>query len=422
MLQHMVRWPLANSISFFSRTSSEYTRSPHLHKSLARLSVQAPGSWLQHRFPRRFEQNVKQESWNTFSTLRQMTQRSISPQIYCEHLSVWQDLGSVLLRKAGLQGLHRESSLKVVSWNTDFMSSEPSQRVATAMEYLQKTFGNSAQSLVIMLQEVCQESVNQIMQTRWVRRNFAIAGHEPPRIFQAGIPRPAKYFTLMMIPKNLKLKDSFRVALPTDMGRDALFVDIQLHTPKSAVISETKDVLRLCTTHLESLEEGTHLRKKHLELIWQKLNEAGDGAHVVAGLIGGDMNAIHDTEHTLPKQLGLRDAWEDLLLLQTQSKEMDEAESPYSQLKGGITWGYQSNSSAFIPNRLDKFLYAGSMKPFALMETQGPEAHIGRIGIGLKTDILSNETLQARQPQSQIAQRVWVSDHFGIAIGIKVRP
>ncbi|KAF2177317.1 hypothetical protein K469DRAFT_697326 [Zopfia rhizophila CBS 207.26] len=273
MLGIIAQSPLSVSFCLQSRVPSKPIPSTRcLQRSLARFTTQASDSGLRYRFPRKTEPPVKLGSPPTLSPHRQLTQRSISPQIYREQYSAWRELSSVQSHKDGRRGLQRNSLLRVVSWNIDFASPGPTERVATAMEYLQTTFGDDPGQLAIVLQEVCQRSVQQILQTRWVQQNFIIAGHEPPRTFQAGIPRPARYFTLVMTPKSLRLESSFRMPLPSEMGRDALFVDVQLCPTNQRPNSEMKDVLRLCTTHLESLEEGTSLRTRQLELISQKLN------------------------------------------------------------------------------------------------------------------------------------------------------
>jgi tyrosyl-DNA phosphodiesterase 2 len=224
-----------------------------------------------------------------------------------------------------------------------------------------------------------------------------------------------------MTPKSLRLENSFRMPLPSEMGRDALFVDVQLCPTNQRPNSETKDVLRLCTTHLESLEEGTSLRTRQLELISQKLNEDRDMTNVIAGLVGGDMNAIHDMEHTLHKQMGLKDAWEDVLLADPPNSERGEVDHSYGRMSGH-TWGYQSNVTKWVPNRLDKFMYTGCIETVPLTETQGLRGKTGRLGIGLTADVPLKEGplgQQMLEPEEAI-QKAWVSDHFGIAIGIKV--
>jgi tyrosyl-DNA phosphodiesterase 2 len=370
---------------------------------------------------------------------RLFTQQSISPQIYGQQYSKWQDLSlyqSIQSNKDIGKSLQRNTLLKVVSWNIDFSSPKPVERVVIIMKYLQRIFGNHPDQLVILLQEVCQISVQQILQTKWIQQNFIIVGNNPPRIFHAGIPRPAKYFTLMMIPKGLKIENSFRILLPSEMGRDAMFVDILLGPIKEKSNSDAKNVLRLCTTHLESLEEGKSLRKRQLELISQRLHEYNDMNNVIAGLVGGDMNAVHDMEHMLHREVRLKDAWDDLCEntwegswddklvecpLISKNKELDPS---YGEINGH-TWGYQSGVRKWAPNRFDKFMYTGLLQTVPLREAQrfkGIIRPLGRLGIGLVVNILSKVEQSGQQPSKSVEmiEKAWVSDHFGISIGVKI--
>ncbi len=321
-----------------------------------------------------------------------MSSQPISPLIYS---SSWQPLGSV--ESCGASCLQRNTLLKVVSWNIDFVRPGPAERAATAFEYLQRTFGERPGQLVILLQEVNRESVLQILLNRWVQENFILIGSDPPRTVCDGFSIPARYFTLVMIPIGLRPQASFRMPLPTRMERDSVFVDIPVCPSPN---SDRKDVLRLCTSHLESLDHNAPRRKRQLELISKQLNEHGDASNVVAGLIGGDMNAIHDEERALPELFGLRDAWADVGPGHAEHQE-------YVSTGGreGHTWGYQSGKTEFPPKRFDKLLYAGCIETVPLDETPGFGRRLGRLGVGLKVE----------------SDQRWASDHYGIAIGIKVR-
>lgn len=339
----------------------------------------------------------------TASTSRNLTQRSISPQIYEEHDAAWQDVFDSKTSK-DTNAFTRDSLLKIISWNINFASPHPAERVGAAMEYLQETFGSDPGHLTIFLQEVCQKSVDRILQTRWVQQNFVVTGHQPPRIFQAGIPRPAIYFTLMMTPKSLRIQNSFRVPLPSEMGRDALFVDIPISCPHDESTSKRVDVLRLCTTHLESLGEGTDLRKRQLQLISQVLKEERNKINVVAGVLGGDMNSIFDEEHSSHHQSGLKDAWEDPPPVHQPNADGD-----------GNTWGYQSRGKKWQPSRLDKFMYTGCIQIVPLSETSGNGVKVKRLGLGLMARIPIKEICGTERMQN-----VWVSDHYAIAVGTKI--
>jgi hypothetical protein len=90
--------------------------------------------------------------------------------------SEWQELSSVKSCRDGRGSLQRNSLLKVVSWNIDFASPEPAERAAVAIQHLQRAFGDWPGQLAIVLQEVCNSSLQQVLQTRWVQQNFVLTG------------------------------------------------------------------------------------------------------------------------------------------------------------------------------------------------------------------------------------------------------
>jgi hypothetical protein len=220
-----------------------------------------------------------------------------------------------------------------------------------------------------------------------------------------------------MTPKSLRIEKAFRMPLPSEMGRDALFVDIQLCPTKQGQTHERIDIFRFCTTHLESLVEGTCLRKRQLELISKKLQGDEGMTNIIAGLVAGDMNAIHDTEHILHRVLGLRDAWEDTLF--THPPNLDGKADLSFGRTNGHTWGYQSDGRRWAPSCFDKFLYTGCIGTVPLCKSQRFEGTVRRLGISLTVNLPLKvgplgEYLLKADPKA------WVSDHFGIALGIKI--
>ena len=99
---------------------------------------------------------------------------------------------------------------------------------------------------------------------------------------------------------------------------------------------------------------------------------------------------------------------------------------------------------------MDKFLYTGSVDTEALSELQDLSGKIGRLGINLKTkvEVLACDRKESRFVRGKIVEKThedyydiqreyfksrigygcvrktvdeWVSDHFGIVVGIRVR-
>ncbi|KAH6631505.1 Endonuclease/exonuclease/phosphatase [Chaetomium tenue] len=330
------------------------------------------------------------------------------PHVYRQESSRW-----VLAKFAdGGQTLRHETILKVVCWNLDAFSPDPRARGSAAMSYLGRMFGDVPGCLVLMLQEVCPESLQAILEHPWVQRNFIVSNTEPPESVIRHLPgesfvlvdtvwKCARYFTLLLVPRSLTISDCFRVPFVTTMGRDALVVDLVFDDSRSRPRTQG---LRLCTTHLESLWEGKAYRLGQLALVSSLLKgERGAATEIVGGIVGGDMNAIDRSEHEFHRvpEVALKDVWEDepappLPVLKPFQKDIT-----YGRARGN-TWGYQS-AKARERKRMDKFLYTGSLETVPVTEAQDLTGRMARLGIGLKTEMLDS----------------WVSDHFGIAVGIR---
>jgi hypothetical protein len=339
--------------------------------------------------------------------------QSIAPLIF--QRSGWQP-------GRGIDLLKRQTPLKVVSWNIKFNSPGPATRVASILQYLRHIFGNDPDQMAILLQEVCQESADEILKNKWVQENFAVVGQEPPQILRRAIARPARYFTLAMVSKNLRIDNTFRMTLPSQMGRDGLFIDLPLKSPSKLPIDKTTDVFRLCTTHLESLAAGKSLRAKQLRLITKKLNEQTETTSVIAGLVGGNMNTLYASEITLHRQFGLQDAREDISSSSsTTTFQSDDREVARPGMHGH-TWFDQSKKNERMPKCLDRFLYTGGMQTLPLAEIQD---RIGNVA-WLRHDLSAQSSPNHISDQSEAlvivtdVKRVSVSDHLGIAMNVAI--
>jgi tyrosyl-DNA phosphodiesterase 2 len=379
----------------------------------------------------------------------------LQPQFYCPTSPTWASTEKYIEHS-----LPHGSILKIVSWNIDWSAPDPARRAGAALGHLQEVFGTVPGRLIVMLQEVCSESLQTILSNPWVRQNFTLTDLDAPKSVYDDISGDsfvmkvlhwgsAPYFSLMMVPKTLTVLDCFRVPLESSMGRDALFVDIlvsaggQMQSAKS---------IRLCTTHLESLYGGQRHRANQLATIseFPQKPRAAE-SDVVAGLVGGDLNSIEPWEHELPKAdtVNLRDVWEDVPAPPVPVLKPFQKDTSYGRARGN-TWGYQSKSRN--GKHLDKFLYTGQMETAVLEELTDVDGRLGRVGMGLKTEVEAWEgeerttaivrgrlvekerkVYYSRDSAIRLQERLgtrcnlrcvridaWVSDHFGIAVGIKV--
>ena len=322
------------------------------------------------------------------------------------------------------------------------MAPDRRKRALSAMTHLMDVFGDPPPPSVIMLQEVQADSLGAILEHSWVKNNFAISD----------VDAPERYFTIMMVSQHLQAESWFRFPLPTRMGRDALLVDIPM-SPIRGDSGHPKRILRLCTTHLESLweSEGHEFRPRQLAQISAVLKAPSrHGVEIAGGLVGGDMNHISPLDFTCHQtsDIDLRDVWEDTPYLPDPRLKPFQKDLTYGRAKGN-TWGYQS-TGPHGRKRMDKFFYTGSVDTEALGEAQDLSGKVGRLGIGLKTKVevlackstrfrvlrgkeveepyetfydIEKEHLYSGIGNGYVRKTIdgWVSDHFGIAIGIRVR-
>ncbi|KAL6918446.1 hypothetical protein ACHAPO_008392 [Fusarium lateritium] len=314
--------------------------------------------------------------------------------------------------------LKRGDSLKVASWNLYYTAPGAAIRASAALVHLKTLFGQEPNNLVVMFQEVCEESLRVILRDRWAQSNFSVTDIKPPPFYYHvewnNVAKenvgsvPTRHFTLMMIPRHLRISNCFRVPFDSETDRDALVVHLPVSEGNGP--DGRKGLLRLCTAHLESLDLGYEYRFRQLSTISALLkSDLVDGGQVYGGLVGGDMNSISESErndHRHP-EIDLMDAWEDVAGPDPPGLRPFHKDFTYGRAIGN-TWGYQS---AYRPyqdygKRLDKFLYTGFIDTFPVCESQDIIGTLGRFGIGLKTKVGVND--------------VWVSDHFGITVGIKI--
>lgn len=312
-----------------------------------------------------------------------------------------------------------------------------------------------------MLQEVRNESLPAILESSWVQRNFILTDVDAPKSIDRDIPgesfvlkdpywEAAPYFTIMMTPKSLGGVNCFRVPFTSRMGRDALCVDIPISASDGC--TRSNDLLRLCTTHLESLYDEGGYRPDQLATILTLLKQPqASGRNIIAGLVGGDMNANDRSEHELHRasDVDLSDVWEDVPAPPSPVLKPFQKDPSFGRAKGN-TWGYQSEK-ARNRKRLDKFFYTGRVETVALKKSQDVTGKLGRVGIGVRTEVeawesdviqwkilrgkvvkkpckvyyshrIAGSSLEGPDKGSLSRTRIttWVGDHFGIAVGIKV--
>ena len=227
--------------------------------------------------------------------------RTLSPHVYSPSSSSWRPLQCSL----GNEPLDPGRVLRVISWNIDCVAPHQGKRAFSAITHLMDLFGDLPPPSVIMLQEVCSESLAAILDYSWVKKSFAISD----------VDAPERYFTIIMVSQYLQTESWLRSALSTRLRRDTLLVDIPISRTRGDP-GHFKRILRLCTAHLDSVGEpkGREFRPRQLAQISALLEApSSHRIQIAGGLVGGDMNKITPLDFTCHKTSGidLRDVWED---------------------------------------------------------------------------------------------------------------
>lgn len=191
----------------------------------------------------------------------------------------------------------------------------------------------------------------------------------------------SRYGTCILVPKTLRIARTFRVHYSaTQMGRDALFVDID--------IGDTQ--LRVCSTHLESLVATPPLRPSQVATAAKWMHDAS------ASILGGDLNAIEPFDKKLHIDNQLKDAY----------LELGGIEDDHS----GMTWGEMvpNSEKKFGFSRMDKLYYCGKIA-LQNFELFGHD-------VQLASDHSIAKTLKARDG----LDKAWVTDHLGVKADFRI--
>ena len=230
-----------------------------------------------------------------------------------------------------------KTSLKIITWNVDFMAPNPRTRLSTIFEHIQfevlgcNTDDEQPEPCCILLQEVHPEAFPEILDNDWVKQHFCVMPVKPydwPDGHYGNVTLVARTISVL----NAQLLQ-FGNSL---MGRHAVVVDLRLDAPgsrrsgaSSASASDEENgpgsparssvTVRVANVHLESLPMGTSIRPLQLSSTADMLR--ADGIH--AGVVAGDMNAISPEDGSIHEQADLLDAW-------TGGDEEEEGKQAYA--------------------------------------------------------------------------------------------
>ena len=174
----------------------------------------------------------------------------------------------------------------------------------------------------------------------------------------------------------------YREDLGGIMGRDGLLLELM---PPS---NYPQNLIRLCSTHLESLNHA-ETRKRQLTTLSKFIVGGSRPPHF--GLVAGDFNSIMKHEHDIPRQLGMTDAWMDLYPTATLAESATLGPTQFQTVR------------KYPPSRLDKIVYWGR----------------GRV---TKIELVGREMLgTAVDPKNGKEVRIFVSDHLGMLAHVDIK-
>ena len=316
----------------------------------------------------------KHTLWNPSSPAKMDNWRSTSgihaprPQSICAFINgAWHPGNGDRSRTTTAKPLN---PLKLFTWNIDFQAPLGVERMKAALAHLHELINGlpSATLVVVLLQEMTASDLTLVQSAPWIRDSFYLTDLNSTHW-------KAAYGTLTLVDRRLPITSVFRVRYASNMGRDALFVDLN--------DGESSTVLRVCNTHLESLPRDPPLRPAQVNLASRYLKDPT----IAAGIIGGDFNAIQDLDTTLHEENRLKDAY------------LNGGGDKVSQ--EGWTWGMQSMYDAgkrFGCKRMDKILFCGRVS------VEGLE----KFGMGLQIDGMLD------------GPKLYVTDHLGLMADIIV--
>ncbi|KAI1638892.1 hypothetical protein F4809DRAFT_598543 [Biscogniauxia mediterranea] len=331
--------------------------------------------------------------------------------------------------------------LALYSWNIDFMLPYARARMEAALAHLESLVrphfdppSSSSPSpspqttggVVIFLQECVESDLAAVGAAPWVRARFAVTDRSAAHWGSGHYGTTALVDRrLLLLPLASSPSCCFRVHYAqTRMERDALFVDVLVHSSRrsserdddddGALPPKRRRLVRLCNTHLESLAAEPPRRPAQMRLVAAYLRgERGppgvDPASAPAphaGLAAGDFNAIQDFDRSLHSDNGLRDAYLELGGREDNDDDDDEGEV---EGQGSYTWGQQAATElrrAYGCSRMDKVFLCGAARARRF-------ARFGR-------DVQLADPAQRAELVALGFEKPWVTDHLGVVAEVEI--
>ncbi|KAK3897273.1 hypothetical protein C8A05DRAFT_39185, partial [Staphylotrichum tortipilum] len=212
-------------------------------------------------------------------------------------------------------GTDPDKPYHLVTWNVDYSSPHPGQRLAAILSY---TLSLAPAVDILLLQELSREAFLHLLSSPTVRARWLLSDAD-------GVLPAGQSFTTITLLSRVRFPNPgpvWRVQYPTRFGRDALCCDV--------FVGRGDVRVRLVNVHLDSLPIQPSLRPGQVAAAAGLLRSAE------RGVVAGDFNPVLPSDGGLLRENGLVDAWEEL-------KNEEE----------GFTWGVDG-TEPFPPCRMDK--------------------------------------------------------------------
>ncbi|CAF0761642.1 unnamed protein product [Didymodactylos carnosus] len=266
------------------------------------------------------------------------------------------------------------SSFRVVTYNIWFDQSHQPFRFQSLSVIL-----NNSNSHVICLQEMTYPILQQLISQSWVQQRYMISDVDAST-FSNG---KQGYGVVMLIQKDLCLRQLLIVEFPTRMGRSLLFTQLKFGT----------ETILVGTVHLESLNsrEARSQQLKICKSIFETYT--ADDQHTTCLLMGDfnfDANGSENVEH-----MTLLSNWLDV----------------WPTVKGpnNLGWTFDTSTNTMLKNhpkttsRLDRIMIASSVRKPAQIEIIGNKCVEQ---MQLETATMNNRTTSL--------SNIFPSDHYGL--------
>ncbi|KAF5367577.1 hypothetical protein D9758_003707 [Tetrapyrgos nigripes] len=273
--------------------------------------------------------------------------------------------------------------INLITWNIDFQSPYPTERMQGAMKFLQEYLGDPPSPCVILLQEVSNKVLPYLLEVEWIQRHFLITPTSKVKWNGKGT-----YGLVTLVEKSIPVVHSsivhFANKVVTDMERAVLLTDVKLRVPGTGSGKDEKClVVRIANVHLESLGYlmAVKKRREQLKFCAWIVREPDEQHPFHGGVVAGDFNAIDSDSDSQVTEEGLKD------------------HGPEMELREQFTWGVNDDRGGYPPGRLDKIVYT----PYRGFRMTIPE----RLGFGL--------TINSRGKEE------CVSDHCALSCNLEAQ-